>query len=920
MDNMLEKLEHFLKKFPKKDNEKTSHSIIHPKEDMGSWTIPIENLDEFYKYVHRSIFVKGEKLSILERIQPICPFVIDLDFKYKEVMESRQYNKNVLKKIIENIFSILNDFYLLKEDQHVCWIMEKETVLKAPQKGYETKDGIHFLFPYIIAEKKSYLKIREELIKIDIHQIIKDENLIPPSNSIGEIVDESIYKSGNWFLYGSGKGNEIRYELTEILKYHNSSMINLPVDIYKNEPLEIIKLNSVGRHTKINVEYTENLQNKLKNKPNNSTNTSLTITDEIDDDEIDSKIHKKLRKKEREIAKNLVNLLLPKRAVNRQDWLNVGICLQNSSKSKESLKIWIDFSKKWDGYVDDTECKKKWKEFRTYKNDLTIRSLHYWAKEDNLDGYINVLMDSLEDVVKISIRGDKATGPHSDVANVIYNYYKHEFICANIRDNSWYYFNSEIGGKWEETEQGHLLRKKFSNDIVQLYMYFQMKYQDEINKCIDPEGDDCEKHTMYTNRVVNISKVIIKLKDSGYKDKIIKECKEYFYDKKFEDKLDSKKNLVGFENGVYDLNKSVFRDGLPDDYVTMSTGLTIPVRSKPCTIQDILEQSKDIENYHEINDGLDDFMKKVYPKVDVLEYTLRFLSSCLSGEIQEEKFYFWTGSGGNGKSKLVELIDHSLGEYSGSLDVAFLTSKRGCSSSASPELENVKNCRFVSMSEPEKEDVVYSGKLKQMSGGDKMTSRGLFKDTKRFKPQFKIILMCNDLPKLAGNDGGIWRRIEVVNYIAKFSDNPRPCEADPYQYLADEKLSSKLEEWKLLFMIKLLEKYTIYCVEGTNPPKEVKNSTMKYRSSNDIIANWIDDCVIEDDGFFTLDELFSAWERWCDEEGVHPKQRPVKKEIKNYLIKLQEKSKYGYVIGKVKDECANGTRMKPTFNLKPIDD
>ena len=43
---------------------------------------------------------------------------------------------------------------------------------------------------------------------------------------------------------------------------------------------------------------------------------------------------------------------------------------------------------------------------------------------------------------------------------------------------------------------------------------------------------------------------------------------------------------------------------------------------------------------------------------------MRFLSSCLSGEIREEKFYFWTGYGGNGKSKLVELLDFTLGDYS----------------------------------------------------------------------------------------------------------------------------------------------------------------------------------------------------------------------------------------------------------------
>ena len=55
-----------------------------------------------------------------------------------------------------------------------------------------------------------------------------------------------------------------------------------------------------------------------------------------------------------------------------------------------------------------------------------------------------------------------------------------------------------------------------------------------------------------------------------------------------------------------------------------------------------------------------------------------------------------------------------------------------------------------------------------------MTSRGLFKATSEFKPQFKLMLMCNELPKLAGNDGGVNRRIEVVDFISKFTDNPRP--------------------------------------------------------------------------------------------------------------------------------------------------
>ena len=65
------------------------------------------------------------------------------------------------------------------------------------------------------------------------------------------------------------------------------------------------------------------------------------------------------------------------------------------------------------------------------------------------------------------------------------------------------------------------------------------------------------------------------------------------------------------------------RDGLPDDYVTIACGLTLPVDSKPCKIKDIINQSKNMENYEELNDGLNDFMRsesnilKIYFEISI---------------------------------------------------------------------------------------------------------------------------------------------------------------------------------------------------------------------------------------------------------------------------------------------------------------
>ena len=903
------KLEKFLSQYPKK--EKHTHTIYGGDIKTGAYTIPVEKTDEFHKLIAKAIHIKGDRISVVEKVQDITRFVIDLDLKWKDEITERQYNEKVLMDIVNDIMFNLNTVYELSDEQKFCMVMEKNKFLPAKHKDYKSKDGIHLLFPYIIAEKKTYRTLRDILIKTDYKKFFLDEGFTPPSNTMEEIVDENIYKGGNWFIYGSGKPNEITYGLTRIYKKSADTLSRIPLDLYIDDKTELVKMNSVKMQDDINVVYTENLKEKMS-----EGNLKKSMSVESMGEPINPVVVNRAKTHDIEISKKLALILSIERASSYAEWLEVGYCL--NSISQTLLPAWIAFSKKWGMFNNSDECEKQWDWFnRNNNHNYTIGSLHYWAKNDNPSEYKDIIRDSLSAVIHSSVG---SSGSHADVANVIFHYFKDCFVCANIKDSTWFYFDENRGGKWEETEVGHELRSRLSYDIVDVFNYYAKIYSDRA-KALLLEDEDAAQ--LQDDKNTKCLKIMVQLKDSGYKDKVMKECKEKFYDKTFIEKLNDKKNLIGFDNGIYDLNKGLFRSGLPSDYVSLSTGYSLPVDVKnlPVDLEEITDLVSSMDDYDELNDALDDFLTKVFPIDSVREYTLRFLSSCLSGEIREEKFYFWTGSGGNGKSKLVELIDFVLGDYSKSMDVAFLTTKRGSSSSASPELENIKNARFVYMSEPEKSDIIYIGKLKQMTGGDKMTTRALFKGTTQFKPQFKIVLMCNDLPQLGGNDGGIWRRIEVVKYLAKFTDNERSVNHDRYQYLADNQLTAKLEQWKLVFIIKLLQKYIDYDKEGTCPPEEVKDETKQYKTSNDIIANWVDDCIVECEEFSSFDELYDDWENYCDNEGIHQKQRPTLKEIKAELMKMQDKTNYGLVIGKKKsDNAPNGTKRKPKFNFKVIDE
>ena len=915
-------------KIRKKDDDTTSitHIVHEGGLPYGSYNLSNDDTIILYKMINNSI-KKGNKISLLERFNNVCPLILDLDFKYKDEHTDRQYTEEFIKETYEFICDKIKLIFSLSDiNQLQMWVMEKDNIMKAPQNGYGSKDGLHLLFPDIISDISNYTKLIDAVIEDKDHYIEIMENTcnIMPSNNVDQIFDKSLYNPGNWFIYGCGKiAENYTYKLTNIYKLTEENVIKeLPIDIYIQNPLEIMKKNSVQLNTTTNVEYIG--PEILKKKP---TNNNVNMTDNNNYEYVSVVNINKLKGEDRTHISNIVNILNDDRASDQSSWMNFGYCIYNIAPYEFGNKIWHEFSKKCPEKYNEDACNKQWDYMKrtAQRKVMTMGTLIYWARKDDNESYERILKDSLETQIIKSIKKEKACGTHSDVTNVIHKYYKEEFVCAGLRENSWYYFDN-TNGKWRLTEQGHMLRRRLSDDMIEVYEYFSKKYKNMRGD--DPESDDYDK---YDSFIKCCYIVILKLKDSNYKDKIMKECKEKFYDEKFMDKLNSNLQLLGLDNCVVDLRYEVsedvydiqFREGMPSDYISLSVDYDLPIDRKllPLTLDEVKEIIPNVlDNFDDLNRDLEDFIKKILPFEDVNEYTFRFLSSCLSGEVREEKFYFWTGSGSNGKSKVIELIEATLGDYSKIMDVAYITTKRGSSSAASPELERIRYARFVYMSEPDKDDQIFVGKLKQITGGDKMSSRGLFKEASDFKPQFKIILMCNDLPKLANIDGGVTRRIEVVDFPSKFIDNPRPTQNNPHQYKMDMQLGSKLKQWNLLFLLKLLSYYKIYDEEGTKAPSSVSQATNVYVIENDIIQKWFCEDLVECDEVLSFNNIYDSFILWCENEGINHK-KYAKSDIKKELEKMQLITKYGCVYGeKTKDVAPNGTKSYPKFNYCPIED
>ena len=228
----------------------------------------------------------------------------------------------------------------------------------------------------------------------------------------------------------------------------------------------------------------------------------------------------------------------------------------------------------------------------------------------------------------------------------------------------------------------------------------------------------------------------------------------------------------------------------------------------------------------------------------------------------------------------------AIGDYGCNLPISLLTSKRKASGEASPEMARIKGRRFAVLQEPDIHTKINVGLMKEMTGGDTIQARALYKEPVDFKPQIKMILTCNHLPELPYDDEATWRRVRSVEFKAKFTDAEDVDPTDKYSHPKDEELSEKFPGWAEPFMWIILQYYKRWKQDGLKEPASVIAFTKKYQAQNDQFRDYFDECIVKDANAtepMTMAEVWSKYTEWhsINETGT---KRP-KKDLQKYLEK-----------------------------------
>ncbi len=142
-------------------------------------------------------------------------------------------------------------------------------------------------------------------------------------------------------------------------------------------------------------------------------------------------------------------------------------------------------------------------------------------------------------------------------------------------------------------------------------------------------------------------------------------------------------------------------------------------------------------------------------------------------------------------------------------------------------------------------------------------------------------------------DDGTWRRLKVVPFKSKFTENPVEGDIEnPYQFKVDANLMERYETWSETLLAMLVEH--AYVNQGKIKTPEcdiVLEASLRYKDRQDYLAEFVTDKICRVDGYsIRKGELTNEFKQW-HQMNVGTK-NAVPKEIHEYMDR-----KFGKNIG-----------------------
>lgn len=233
------------------------------------------------------------------------------------------------------------------------------------------------------------------------------------------------------------------------------------------------------------------------------------------------------------------------------------------------------------------------------------------------------------------------------------------------------------------------------------------------------------------------------------------------------------------------------------------------------------------------------------------------LGYCLLPDTRFEKAFMLTGSGRNGKSLFLSVIDNLVGPD----NVAHIA------------LQDLEENKFKvagllgklvnTFADLDARALKSTSLLKMLTSGDPLEGERKFKDPFTFLNYARMLFSANTIPRSSDTTFAFYERWIILPFERVFDANNPDTDPDLREKLATP------EELSGIFNKALKGLQTLYLLNSFTMPPQVKEALAEYKRQNDSVLAFCDECA-EPGGIAVKADFYYSYKIWCEEQGLKP--------------------------------------------------
>jgi P4 family phage/plasmid primase-like protien len=232
---------------------------------------------------------------------------------------------------------------------------------------------------------------------------------------------------------------------------------------------------------------------------------------------------------------------------------------------------------------------------------------------------------------------------------------------------------------------------------------------------------------------------------TGFTNAVVRFCR---FDKRHvmvSSDWDSDPWLLGVQGGQVDLRTGDYTSARADQFIRLRTSVApaVPGTATPLWTRYLAEATAGDTAYQ--------------------AWLQRFAGYGLTGDISEEMFAFVYGKGGAGKGTLLSTLEAIMGDYAFKAPTDLF--RADSRTNREYQLAKLDGIRMVFSSETEQGTMMAESLVKELTGNEgKVNARHPYGKPFTFAPRFKLVIVGNYAPKLAGRSEQMERRMRVAPF------------------------------------------------------------------------------------------------------------------------------------------------------------